>query len=282
VRTILHLSDLHFGRVDKFILKPLLAYVEALKPHLVVISGDLTQRAKSAEFKDARAFLDALPSPQIVVPGNHDVPLYNVLARFAQPLTKYRRYISDDVEPFYADDEIAALGLNTARSLTFKDGRLGVAQIARIESRMCAIDETITKLLVTHHPFDLPENSHHKVVVGRAEKAMESVARCGVDVILSGHLHLIHTGHSAERFEVGGHSTLIVQAGTATSTRGRGEQNSFNVLRLTHQHIEVERRVWHEASGAFAASSREIFARTPAGWVRPPPSQGVPADLRDL
>lgn len=267
MRTILHLSDLHFGRVDKFILKPLLAYVEALKPHLVVISGDLTQRAKSAEFKEARAFLDALPSPQIIVPGNHDVPLYNVLARFAQPLTKYRRYITDDVEPFYADDEIAALGLNTARSLTFKDGRLGIAQIARIESRMCAIDETITKLLVTHHPFDLPENSHHKVVVGRAEKAMESVARCGVDVILSGHLHMSHIGQAAKRFQAHGRSTLIVQAGTATSVRSRGEPNAFNVLRIDKRRLTVNQVAWNRSTCLFGTQATQIFEQSPdEGW----------------
>jgi 3',5'-cyclic AMP phosphodiesterase CpdA len=218
----------------------------------------------------------------MAVPGNHDVPLYNIFSRLFRGLARYKRYITDDLEPFYADDTIAVLGINTARSLAIAGGRVSPQQIASIKARMCGLGRSVVKVLVTHHPFDLPEGSVHQDIVGRAREAMTAIAGCGVDVILSGHLHLIHTGHSAERFEVGGHSTLIVQAGTATSTRGRGEQNSFNVLRLTHQHIEVERRVWHEASGAFAASSREIFARTPAGWVRPPPSQGVPADLRDL
>lgn len=266
MRTIIHLSDLHFGRVDKFILKPLIAYVEAQCPHLVVISGDLTQRAKSAEFQEARAFLDALPKPQIVVPGNHDVPLYNVLARFARPLTKYRRYITDDLEPFYADDEIAALGMNTARSLTLKDGRLGVEQIARIESKMCSVAEPMTKILVTHHPFDFPEHSHHKKVVGRAKKAMEAVGKCGVDVILSGHLHVSHIGQAAKRFEVHGRSTLIIQAGTATSVRARGEPNAFNVLRVDKNKLSVNQVSWDRAAGIFVTKSTEVFEQSPEGW----------------
>ncbi|HLM72102.1 MAG TPA: metallophosphoesterase family protein [Polyangiaceae bacterium] len=276
MRTIVHLSDLHFGRVDKFLLKPLIEFTEALRPHLIVVSGDLTQRAKSVEFKAARAFLDALPSPQIVVPGNHDVPLYNVLARFARPLTKYRRYITDDLEPFYADDEIAALGLNTARSLTFKDGRLGHEQIARIETRMCSVDESITKLIVTHHPFDFPQNSHHQVVVGRAQKAMAAVSRCGVDVILSGHLHVSHIGQAAERFQADGRSTLIVQAGTATSVRARGEPNAFNVLRVDKRRLTVEQIVWNRSVCNFVKKSTEIFDQSAEGWTPFVPAKESP------
>ncbi|MGB9178581.1 MAG: metallophosphoesterase, partial [Pyrinomonadaceae bacterium] len=124
MRTIVHLSDLHFGRVDYSVVKPLIEHVKEAKPDLVAVSGDLTQRARTAQFKEAREFLDALPQPQIIVPGNHDVPLHNVFARFLQPLDKYRRHITDDLEPFYADEEIAVLGLNTARSLTIKYGRI--------------------------------------------------------------------------------------------------------------------------------------------------------------
>src|ERR1043165_359659 len=109
MRTLVHLSDLHFGRIDPAIIDPLIETVRGLNPTLVAVSGDLTQRARSEQFKEARAFLDALPSPQIVVPGNHDVPLHNVFARFFQPLTKYRRYITPDLEPFHADDELAVL-----------------------------------------------------------------------------------------------------------------------------------------------------------------------------
>jgi len=267
VRTLVHLSDLHFGRVDKAILRPLIDRIGGLEPHVVVISGDLTQRAREAEFAEARAFLDALPSPQIVVPGNHDVPLYNLFDRFFRPLDRYRNHITDDLSPFLLDAEIAILGINTARSLTIKDGRINAGQIRGIKARMCDLGPEITKIVVTHHPFDLPENSPH-AIVGRARQAMAALAGCGVDVILSGHLHLSHTGHSAERFEVGGHSSLIVQAGTATSTRGRGERNAFNVIRVDGRKIHIERYFWQPEGGLFGIASTEHFEETSRGWVR--------------
>src|SRR5258706_15051509 len=106
MRTLVHLSDIHFGRVDQAIINPLIQTICDLNPAVVAVSGDLTQRARAREFKDARAFLDALPRPQIVVPGNHDIPLHNVFLRFARPLDKYRRYISKDLSPSYADEEL--------------------------------------------------------------------------------------------------------------------------------------------------------------------------------
>ncbi|XXT19839.1 metallophosphoesterase family protein [Sorangium sp. So ce429] len=268
MRTLVHLSDLHFGRVDKAILRPLIDRIWGLEPHLIVVSGDLTQRARNAEFAEARAFLDALPSPRIVVPGNHDVPLYNLFDRFFRPLDKYRSHITDDLSPFHVDAEIAVLGINTARSLTIKDGRINARQIREIKERMCGLDPEITKVVVTHHPFDLPENSPHDDIVGRAKQAMAAIAGCGVDVILSGHLHLSHTGHSAERFEAGGHSSLIIQAGTATSTRGRGEQNAFNVIHVDGKKLRIERNYWQPEGSAFGIATPEHFEETPRGWVR--------------
>src|SRR6478672_7563427 len=115
MRRIVHLSDIHFGSVDNNVVKSLASSVNELKPHILVVSGDLTQRARTREFRMAREFLDKLPSPQIVVPGNHDVPLYNVFQRLAMPLEKFCRYISADLAPIYIDDEIAVAGINTAR-----------------------------------------------------------------------------------------------------------------------------------------------------------------------
>src|SRR3954471_14558613 len=157
MRTIVQLSNLHFGRVDQKLLEPLRALTVKLAPDVLVVSGDLTQRAKSEEFKAARAWLDTLPGPQIVVPGNHDIPLYNVATRFLTPLRKYTRYVTLDLAPEYIDDEIAILGINTARSLTFKDGRINEEQVAQMRQRMSSVNPNLTRIIVTHHPFDLPE-----------------------------------------------------------------------------------------------------------------------------
>ena len=103
MRTLVHLSDLHFGRTDPALIEPLLASIAAIAPDLVVVSGDLTQRARAAQFAEARAFLDRIAQPRIVVPGNHDVPLYRVWERFLSPLGKYKKHIGSDLEPTFVD-----------------------------------------------------------------------------------------------------------------------------------------------------------------------------------
>jgi 3',5'-cyclic AMP phosphodiesterase CpdA len=268
MRTLVHLSDLHFGRVDPQIIAPLIKTVSEINPDLVAVSGDLTQRARSHQFREARAFLDALPQPQIVVPGNHDVPLHNVFTRFLQPLDKYKRFITDDLQPFYADEEIAVAGVNTARSLTIKGGRINEEQVSRIREKLCGSGEELVKVVVTHHPFDLPEGYSDRELVGRAQMAMTGLADCGADLFLAGHLHVGHTGHTAKRYKIRGHSALVVQAGTASSTRSRGEANSFNVICIERPNISVERLTWQPASASFIASDQEKFRHTSDGWIR--------------
>ena len=270
MKKIVHLSDLHFGRIDPALVGPLAEAVNDARPSVVVVSGDLTQRARSHQFKEAREFLDRLPRPQVVVPGNHDVPLYDVLSRFARPLDKYRRHISEEVEPVYEDEEMVVAGVNTARSLTRKYGRVNERQVASLRERLCRYSDEVLKVVVTHHPFDVPAGADEREIVGRAQMAMEALAACGVDLLLAGHMHVSQTGRTAERYQIAGHSALFVQAGTATSTRGRGEANSFNVIRLKHPHIQVERRGWQPEAAAFRPANAETFRHTPGGWERLP------------
>jgi 3',5'-cyclic AMP phosphodiesterase CpdA len=268
VRTIVHLSDLHFGRSDPQLLDPLIGTIRELNPTLIAVSGDLTQRARSHEFQQARAFLDSLAQPKIVVPGNHDVPLYNIYDRFLKPLDKFRRHITEDPHPTFADEEMIVIGVSTARSLVVKGGRINQEQLTHVKEKFCALPDEAVKILVTHHPFDLPSGYDNRDLVGRAKMAMAGLAECGADVFLAGHLHVSHTGNTAKRYNIHGHSALIVQAGTAISTRGRGEVNSFNLIRLQHPEIVVERFGWNPASVAFARVSEERFLHSAEGWMR--------------
>jgi 3',5'-cyclic AMP phosphodiesterase CpdA len=266
MRTLVHLSDLHFGRVDEALLAPLRELVHRIAPDVVVVSGDLTQRAKSEEFEAARAWLDTLPGPQVIVPGNHDISLYNVFRRFLQPLTRYQRYITDDLDPMYVDSEIAVLGVNTARSLTFKDGRVNAEQVEAIRAALDGLDPAITRIVVTHHPFDLPSTENERDLVDRAPMAMAAFAECGVDLLLSGHMHTSHTGSTAQRYQMSEYAALVVQAGTATSTRGRGETNSFNVVRVEHDRVEVERYGWDVIGSGFSPMKSDTFLRKGDVW----------------
>lgn len=265
MRTIAHLSDVHFGRVDFDLLDPLRATLESVRPDLVVVSGDLTQRAKIEQFHAAKAFFDTLPKPQLVVPGNHDVPLYRVVERFAGPLRNYRAVMGDDIEPVFIDDEIAVVGVNTARSLVFKGGRINREQMERIRSILAPLPDELTKIVVSHHPFNVPEGSDEAhQIVGRAGKALEHLAGCGADLFLSGHLHEASVTRIADRYDIAGVHALVVQAGTATSSRTRGEPNTFNVLRTAPGRITIDRYAWERA--AFVKDATETFHHDGGGW----------------
>jgi 3',5'-cyclic AMP phosphodiesterase CpdA len=267
MRTLVHLSDLHFGRVDPELLGPLRELVHRIAPTAVVVSGDLTQRAKSEQFEEARAWLDTLPGPQIIVPGNHDISLYNVFRRFVLPLERYKRHITDDLDPIYIDDEIAVLGVNTARSLTWKDGRVNKEQVEKIRATLAGLPPEVTKVVVTHHPFDLPKGADEGDLVDRAHMAMDAFADCGVDLLMAGHLHQSHAGNTEARYKISEYAALVVQAGTATSTRGRGEVNSFNVIRIEPQKIEVDRYGWDAVHKQFQILATEKFMRSGNIWA---------------
>lgn len=267
MRTLVHLSDLHFGRVDDVLLAPLRETIGRIAPDVVVVSGDLTQRAKNEEFEQARAYLDTLPGPQIIVPGNHDISLYNVFRRFVKPLERYQRYITDDLDPIHVDEEIAVLGLNTARSLTWKDGRINEEQVAKMREEFAGLGPQVTRIVVTHHPFDLPQSADERDLVDRAPMAMKAFAEAGVDLLLAGHLHISHADTTEERYGLSEYAALVVQAGTATSTRGRGEVNSFNVLRVEHERIEVDRYGWDVISSSFSLMTTGAFMRSGNVWA---------------
>ncbi len=267
MRTLVHLSDLHFGKVDPTLLTPLHDLIHRIAPDVVVVSGDLTQRAKSEQFEEAKAWLDTLPGPQIIVPGNHDISLYNVFRRFLKPLERYKRYITDDLDPMYIDEEIAVLGVNTARSLTFKDGRVNKEQIESIKAQLEGLDPKLTRIIVTHHPFDLPCKEDDDDLVDRAPMAMKAFAETGVDLLLSGHMHMSHSGNTSDRYRISEYAALVVQAGTATSTRGRGETNSFNVVRVEHDRVEVDRYGWDQIGMQFSIMKTEPFLRSGNVWT---------------
>jgi 3',5'-cyclic AMP phosphodiesterase CpdA len=264
LRTIAHISDLHFGRHDPAVTEGLLADLAAQRPDLVAVSGDLTQRARHHEFAAARDFLDRLSAPVIVVPGNHDVPLYNIARRAFQPLTRFARYISAAPLPFFADGELAVLGINTARSAAFSNGRISRDQMAAIRRQFSELDGTAFRVLVTHHPLTPPPHAPDRGIVGRARHALDAVAEAGIELLLTGHYHQTFTGESASYHLAAQRSVLVSQAGTATSTRLRDEVNSYNVIRIDGREVGCEQRAW--TGKDFAALRRQIFGHTGGRW----------------
>ena len=267
MRTLVHLSDLHFGRIDLSLVEPLRRAVIDTKPDLIVISGDFTQRARRSQFAAARAFVDSLQLRTLVVPGNHDIPLYDFVERFAAPLTRYQRFISAELEPEFEDDDMIVLGVNTARAWVFPfgEGRINDQQVDRILQRLAVVPPAKLRVIVTHHPFDLPPGVHERRLLGRSAEAMARLGAANADLFLSGHLHISHVSHAADRYSAGGHTGLIVQAGTV-STRSRGEQPSFNLLRAKRPEIELMRYTWDLGTASFTVSTVGRYRHQPNGW----------------
>ena len=249
---IAHLSDLHFGANDAKIVSATEAWLQQRQPDLIIISGDFTQRARTAQFLEAAAYLNRLRAAGfavLAIPGNHDVPLYDVFRRFGAPLRRYKRYISNDLCPWFENDEIAVLGINTARSLTIKDGRINHDQMDMIHERFADVAPDKTRVLVTHHPlFAMPLEGPGKLseAVGRSRDAVKSVRAAGVHIALAGHFHRTYA-EAARKMAKDAGGALVVQAGTATSTRLRNDEpQSFNWLHIRqNKEIELQVIVWN-------------------------------------
>jgi 3',5'-cyclic AMP phosphodiesterase CpdA len=269
VRTIAHLSDLHFGRHDETAAERLLADISQTKPNITVVTGDLTQRARHRQFAAARAFLEKLPRPVVVVPGNHDVPLYDIIERFLGRLARYRRYICAELQPFFADNEIALLGLNTARPAAFANGRISHQQAAAVKAIFSEMPAGRLKVLAIHHPLAAPPAVGNFAPVGRAAMALEAITEAGVRLVLSGHHHRALSGAPAGSDLVAKGSILFVHAGTAISTRLRGEPNSYNLLRVEPAAVTCTVRAF--AGNSFLNVETAHYTLLGGRWTRHQP-----------
>jgi 3',5'-cyclic AMP phosphodiesterase CpdA len=266
---LLHLSDLHFGAHDPEVVDALAGQVDEDKPDLVVISGDFTQRARTEQFREACQFLERLRDAGhdvLAVPGNHDVPLYDVFRRFLSPLTRYRRFIDDTLCPLHELPGVTVLGINTARSLTFSDGRVSRDQMKFIRETFERTDPNALRVLVSHHPlFALPvgDTGEAKAAAGRSELALDAAADAGVDMLLAGHHHTA-SSHSARDLVTRAGPALVVQAGTATSVRLREEAQSFNRIDIAGEVVTVTLHRW--TGKRFEPQTAQRYEREGEHW----------------
>jgi 3',5'-cyclic AMP phosphodiesterase CpdA len=274
---IVHLSDLHFGAHDQRLVDAVEGKVDELKPDLVVVSGDFTQRARTEQFREACHFLERLRErghEVLGVPGNHDVPLYDVLRRFLSPLARYRRFIDESLCPFVELPGIAVLGINTARSLTFKDGRINRDQVAFIRESFARTASHALRIVVTHHPlFALEVGAETGRAIGRQKLALDVIEEAGVDMLLAGHNHHASSQDASDLVTRAG-GVLVVQAGTATSTRVREQEQSFNTIDIADGSATITVHGWIEDD--FAAKDSSRYQWVEGKWVAR--KQPEPAD----
>jgi 3',5'-cyclic AMP phosphodiesterase CpdA len=241
---ILHISDLHFGPpFVPVVAAALLQTVPSLAPDVIVVSGDLTQRAKRAQFDACKQFFGRLPSkPMLVVPGNHDVPLHRVFERLFRPHALYREIIHPDLNPVLQVGNVVLVGLDST------------------------VPEDMTRIVVAHHHFAPGHDKVFDVQMPGARRAIDCFVEQKVEMILGGHLHRSYIGNSLDFFP--GHNrargVVIVQCGTSTSSRGRGrerDENTFNLIEVGTDTLVVTHYLYFEVAGKFAAISKYVYPR---------------------
>ena len=266
MRTIAHVSDLHFGRIDPPVAKGLIADLKDRHAALVVVSGDFTQRARPWQYRQAVDYLTLLPKPQLVVPGNHDVPAWDIFSRFFAPTRRYRRFVQEELMPSYQDDELFVLGVNTARSFTRLSGWIDRRQLQEIREKFATAPVGTFKVLVTHHPFiPAPRKPDSDVLIG-GEKTLQQLEACGIDMLLAGHLHLAYHDDIRAHHQSARRSVLSIQAGTATSTRRRGEPNAYNWITISPDLVTLAVRAWN--GHVFEESVVTRYERIEHQWRR--------------
>ena len=268
--TLLQISDLHFGppylpEVGEAVLR----IAPTLAPDAVVVCGDLTQRAKREQFVQARAFLDRLPPvPLVVVPGNHDVPLWRVLERWRDPHGLFRKYINDELDHVQRLDGAVLVALNsTAPRSAISNGRIHPGQLEFCSNAFRAAPENAARIVVAHHHFAPAPDYERDQTMPRAKRAMNRFVDLGVDLVLGGHLHRAYIGNSLDVFP-GSHrdrGVIIVHCGTTTSARGRGrerEKNSLNVITIDDDSFRVTHYMHFHKYKGFRPVSRHAFPRS--------------------
>ncbi|MEM7354819.1 MAG: metallophosphoesterase family protein [Acidobacteriota bacterium] len=265
MRQILHISDVHFGpphrpRVSDGVIE----LIEDRRPDFVAISGDLTQRAKPVQFQQARAFVDRIEVPSVTVPGNHDVPMYRVWERLLSPLGAYRKHFAAELEPSFEDDEMIIVGINTAFNWTIKGGRFTRASLERLERAFAGADESKTKVVIAHHELIPAPRFDSQRVAWNAQGAADVLARAGVEMVLSGHLHQSWIGNTEAYYPSDRRPVLLAFSGTSTSSRGRGcerRRNTCNWIQLRDDEIEISHLLWSDSAERFEERSRHLFPR---------------------
>jgi 3',5'-cyclic AMP phosphodiesterase CpdA len=232
VTVVLHVSDPHFGTELASVVNALRNFARELKPDLLVLSGDITQRARTSQFRRATALVGELGARHVLVtPGNHDVPLFNVAARALAPYRTYSRFFGDDLEPRFSNADCLVLAVNSTRRYRHIDGEVSDAQRARVAAALRQASATQLRMVVLHQPLAVPRAAEEKNVVHGHERAIAAWAEAGADLVLSGHIHLPFVLPLHEDFALS-RPLWAVGAGTAVSSRVRYDApNSVNVIR---------------------------------------------------
>jgi 3',5'-cyclic AMP phosphodiesterase CpdA len=274
--TLLHLSDLHFGRpyLPK-VGQAVLNAADELKPDIIVVSGDFTQRAREQEFRAAQEFLRDLPQvPLVVTPGNHDVPMLLSMRDLRRRFRLYRKYIRPELDFHLLHEDVAIVSLNSTPAVgSLMEGWISLHQLDYCREVFGSLPPETLRIVVAHHHLAPVPKLHGGSVMHLAERAIERFTELKVDLILGGHKHVAYVGNSLD-FYPGidrEHGIIIVQSGTTTSRRGRArerEKNTFNLIQLDGLRFHIRHYMYFKEVGGFEISSEHVYPRSTARFVK--------------
>ena len=265
MKKIIHVSDLHFGTESPPVTEALTKDIKEFVPDLLVVSGDLTQRAKRREYVKAREFLEHFDMPWIVIPGNHDIPLYNLPGRIWKPFRKFETYF-DSTTSCYRSDWLDVSGLNSVRNLRWKSGRITSEQLGQCRISLDEDPDEWVKVLVVHHNLFFVPGLKDTSKLFETRLMHKALSRHHVDLVLFGHDHSSNVRLIDPELD-GARSFILVQAGTALSSRTRKEANSYNRISISETECLIDIRRF--ADNQFRSSQEHRFTATPHGWVVP-------------
>ena len=262
---IAQISDLHFGAASPLAVRALSDSLNKVAPDLIVVTGDLTQEGRRKEFEEAKTFLTALPGDVMVIPGNHDIPVRNLYARFVQPYARFGRYIGPEINPVWRSARMHLVGANSARraaaDINWSFGRLSRKQIAAAANEFSQAPANAIKGLAVHHPFLKGPGTAGSRTVGRGNEMLDACARHGLDFTLTGHVHQ----SSAKTMTIGDRTVVAIQAGTATSIRTRLEPPAYNLISINDDRLQVE-ILTYQNDGFDGHTSLNFLRDGASGW----------------
>ncbi len=231
--TVLQISDPHFGTVRPAVMEALARLAARQRPDVLVLSGDITQRAHDSQFSQARAFCDRLAIPRMLsIPGNHDISLYNPYQRLVTPYARYLRAFGPELEPSLTTPALKIIGVKTTRRWRHTNGDVSGAQIARVTAELERSHPAQLRIVVVHQPVHVPRAKDEHDRLRGWEPAVRAWAGAGADIVMGGHIHLPYSFDMSSELAGLARRLWCVQAGTALSTRVReGVPNSVNLLR---------------------------------------------------
>jgi 3',5'-cyclic AMP phosphodiesterase CpdA len=225
---LLQISDTHFGTEQGSVVEALGKLAHQQRPDVLVLSGDITQRARPAQFRAARAFADRLGAPVLAIPGNHDIPLFDLWTRLRFPYARYIAAFGADLEPVHRSPDLMVVCVNTTRPWRHKHGEISALQVDRAARLLEGAESAQLRVVVVHQPVAVTRAEDVSNRLRGRAAALQRWAEAGVDLVMGGHIHLPYVTplHGLAR------PLWAVQAGTAVSSRVRdGVPNSVNLLR---------------------------------------------------